>query len=110
MNFPFPCTSRRTFLKYAAGATSWLAGTATLAQIMGPRVDEKEPIAMAMGYLTDIARADQKKFPEHMADQKCTPCIFFAGKATDAAGNCPLFAGKQVAGPGWCCAWVKKAA
>ncbi|MCB2000043.1 MAG: high-potential iron-sulfur protein, partial [Rhodoferax sp.] len=28
---------------------------------------------------------------------------------TDKAGGCPLFAGKQVAGPGWCSAWVKKA-
>ena len=31
------------------------------------------------------------------------------GKATDAAGGCPLFAGKQVAGPGWCSAYAKKA-
>ena len=27
----------------------------------------------------------------------------------DAAGGCPLFAGKQVAGKGWCSAWAKKA-
>ena len=30
-------------------------------------------------------------------------------KAADAAGGCPLFAGKQVAGKGWCSAWAKKA-
>ncbi|MBZ8143927.1 iron permease, partial [Rubrivivax gelatinosus] len=28
---------------------------------------------------------------------------------TDAVGNCPLFAGKQVANKGWCSAWAKKA-
>jgi hypothetical protein len=33
----------------------------------------------------------------------------FQGKAGDKAGNCALFAGKQVAGAGWCSAWAKKA-
>jgi hypothetical protein len=33
----------------------------------------------------------------------------YQGKATDAAGGCPLFAGKQVAGAGWCNAYAKKA-
>jgi hypothetical protein len=32
-----------------------------------------------------------------------------AALATDKAGGCPLFAGKQVAGAGWCSAWAKKA-
>ena len=31
-------------------------------------------------------------------------------KAADAAGPCPLFAGKLVASAGWCSAWNKKAA
>ncbi|NBX88653.1 MAG: hypothetical protein EBQ86_00950 [Betaproteobacteria bacterium] len=29
-------------------------------------------------------------------------------KPTDAAGACPLFAGKQVAGNAWCSAYAKK--
>jgi len=33
----------------------------------------------------------------------------FQGKAGDAAGGCPLFAGKHVAGNGWCTAYAKKA-
>jgi hypothetical protein len=33
----------------------------------------------------------------------------YQGKAADKAGGCPLFAGKQVAGKGWCSAWAKKA-
>lgn len=35
-------------------------------------------------------------------------CALYQGKAGDAAGNCPLFAGKMVSSKGWCSAWVKK--
>ena len=88
---------------------SVLIATGALAQAAGPKVDEKDPAAAALGYAADTSKVDRKKFPKHAADQKCTNCNFFVGKATDAAGACPLFAGKQVAGPGWCSAWVKKA-
>jgi len=33
----------------------------------------------------------------------------FQGKASDASGGCPLFAGKKVATKGWCSAYAKKA-
>jgi hypothetical protein len=39
----------------------------------------------------------------------CTNCALYQGKPTDPWGGCPLFAGKQVAGKGWCTAWAKKA-
>jgi hypothetical protein len=32
----------------------------------------------------------------------------YQGKASDAWGGCPLFAGKQVSGKGWCSAYAKK--
>jgi hypothetical protein len=52
---------------------------------------------------------DTKKYPKFVAGQNCTNCALYQGKATDKAAGCPLFAGKQVAGPGWCSAWAKKA-
>jgi hypothetical protein len=33
----------------------------------------------------------------------------YQGKPADAWGDCPIFPGKQVAGKGWCSAYVKKA-
>lgn len=89
----------------AAGASAGLV-TAAHAQA---KVDEKDPQAAALGYVTDSTKADKKKYPKHAADQFCHNCALFQGKATDAAGGCSLFAGKQVAGKGWCSAWVKKA-
>ena len=95
---------RRVFLiSLAAGGGAW-AGAAH-AQAM---VDEKDPQAVALGYVADAKRVDTKKYPKYAAGQVCTNCQLYQGKPTDKAAPCPLFAGKQVAGPGWCSAWVKK--
>jgi len=84
------------------------AALATRAQAQA-LVDEKNPQAVALGYVADAKRVDVKKFPKFVAGQNCTNCALYQGKATDKAAGCPLFAGKQVAGPGWCSAWVKRA-
>ncbi len=72
-------------------------------------VDETDPQALALGYVTDSARANVRKFPKHNKDQKCANCVRFQGKAGAAAGGCPLFGTKQVAATGWCSAWAKQA-
>mgnify|MGYP001809999463 CR=1 FL=1 len=99
-------TDRRTFMMQVAACGSLLAaGSQAMAQA---RLDEKDPQAVALGYVHDTTKADKKKFPKHDNSQKCTNCALWQSKPTDAWGNCPLFAGKQVAGPGWCSAWAKK--
>jgi hypothetical protein len=102
MNTPLP---RRVFLMTLAASGTALA-TAAQAQAM---VDEKDPQAAALGYVADAKRVDTKRFPKFVAGQNCTNCSLYQGKATDKAAACPLFAGKQVAGAGWCSAWVKRA-
>ncbi len=102
MNQPLP---RRVFLMTLAASGAALATTAR-AQAM---VDEKDPQAVALGYVSDAKRVDAKKYPKYAAGQVCSNCALYQGKPTDKAGGCPLFAGKQVAGPGWCSAWAKKA-
>jgi len=101
-------TSRRQFIQIVpvAGATL-LAGRAAVAQ--GALVGEKEPQAVALGYVADATKADKAKFKNYAAGQTCANCALYQGKATDAAGACPLFAGKTVAGKGWCSAYAKKA-
>jgi len=93
-------------MQLAAGSTVLAAAHA---QAQPARVDEKDPQAVALGYVADTTKADTKKFPKHSNDQKCNNCALFQGKATDAWGGCPLFGVKQVAGAGWCSAWAKKA-
>ena len=99
-------TNRRVFLMQVAATGSVLAAGA--AQAQAAKVDEKDPQAVSLGYVADTAKADAKKFPKHTKDQKCNNCALYQGKAADAAGGCPLFGTKQVAGAGWCSAWAKK--
>lgn len=98
--------SRRTFLLQVAAAGTALAASQAHAQA---KLDEKDPQAVGLGYVADTKKADAKKYPKHTAEQKCSNCALFQGKAGDAAGGCPLFGTKQVAAAGWCSAWAKKA-
>lgn len=73
------------------------------------KLDEKDPQAVAVGYVHDASRVDTKKFPKYTKGQACANCALFQGKAADAWGGCPIFGARQVAGKGWCSAYAKKA-
>jgi hypothetical protein len=101
-------TSRRQFIQIVP-----LAGAALIAarsvQAQGAPVGEKDPQAVALGYVPDATKADKAKYKQYAAGQHCANCALFQGKPTDAAGPCPLFAGKTVSSKGWCSAYAKKA-
>ncbi len=102
--------TRRTFvLMTVAAGSSALAATRAAAQAAAaPMLSEADPQAVALGYKADATKVDKAKYPQHTAAQVCSGCNFYQGKPTDAAAPCTLFAGKQVAGKGWCTAWAKK--
>jgi hypothetical protein len=72
-------------------------------------LSESDPQAVALGYKADASKVDKAKFPQYVPAQACSGCNFYQGKPADAMAPCQLFANKQVAGKGWCSAWVKKA-
>ena len=78
-------TNRRVFLMQVAACGSVL--TVAGAQAQAVKLDEKDPQAVALGYVADSAKADNKKFPKHAVDQKCNNCSLYQGKATDAWGG-----------------------
>jgi hypothetical protein len=100
-------SNRRVFLMQVAAAGTALA--AARAQAQGAMVSDKDPQAVALGYVADATKADAKKYKTYTKEQKCSNCALYQGKASDAAGACPLLAGKQVAAAGWCSAYAKKA-
>jgi hypothetical protein len=103
-----PMTSRREFIvQLSVGSTAF--AVAQQAQAQAPMLAETDAQAKALGYVALGTKADKAKYPKYAADQQCSNCALFQGKAADAAAACPLFAGKQVAGKGWCSAWAKKA-
>ena len=99
-------TSRRQFISIVP-----VAGAALLAAraAQAEAVTEKDPQAMALGYVSDSTKADKGKYKTWATGQHCGTCALFQGKPTDALGACPLFAGKQVSSHGWCSAYAKKA-
>ena len=102
---------RRSFLKAGslAAVSAAIAGSVGNAAAQGARVDEKDAQAQSLGYKHDATKVDKAKFAKYQAAQTCANCALYQGKPTDAWGGCPIFPGKQVAGKGWCSAYVKKA-
>ena len=105
-------STRRRFVIHSLSATGALAVSGlALAQTAAPAlVKDTDANAIALGYKTDGSKTDTKKYPKYAPSQNCANCSLYQAKAGDAAGACPLFAGKQVAAKAWCSAWVKKAA
>ena len=90
-----------------AGNSGSSTGTANVAS--GPLLDEKDPQAVALGYVAVASKADKVKFPKYADGQVCSNCSLYLGGAAEQ-GGCPLFPGKQVLSKAWCSAWVKKVA
>ena len=101
--------SRRAFVLTVVAGTSALAALRVSAQAAAPKLEESDPQASALGYKADATQVDKAKHPQHAATQVCSGCNFYQGKPSDAMAPCQLFAGKQVAGKGWCTAFAKKA-
>ena len=100
-------TSRRRFMHLAAlSGAAFAAGTAMAAD--PPVLDEKDPQAVALGYVADASKANKAKYPTYAAGQMCSTCQLYQGKAGAVQGPCPIFGGKQVQAKGWCSAYVKK--
>ena len=102
--------SRRQFIRLVAvsGVAALSVRQATAAD--APVLDEKDPQAVALGYVADAARVPKGKYPNYAVGQVCANCQFYQGNAKAAMAPCPLYGGKQVSAKGWCSAYAKKAA
>lgn len=72
------------------------------------KLEETDPVAMALGYKEDTNKVDATKYPQHKPDQKCSLCALFTGKEGEATGPCAAFGGKLASAGGWCAAFAKK--
>lgn len=101
--------ARRHFIRLVAcsGVAMAPIGSA-FAQAAAPVLDEKDPQAVALGYVADAARVNKAKFPGHKPEQMCGNCALYSKPGAPMA-PCPIFANKQVATKGWCSAWAKRA-
>lgn len=105
---------RREFLKISmkAGGSAIALTAISLPVMAQDDVAESEPLAQAMGYVTDASKVDTTKFPKRAgeagAQQFCYNCALYAGDADAESAPCSIFQNRLVAGKGWCNAWVAK--
>lgn len=100
--------SRRRLLFLTLFAGSALAGEAQ-PDAAPPKINEKDSMAAALGYVSDAKHVDTKASPTYKAGSTCSNCSWYQGKAGDPAGGpCTFFPGKNVDANGWCRMWNKK--
>ena len=98
--------TRRIFV--ARSLSGGCALALPLLALAAGHVEETDETAAALGYRYDTQRVDQKKYPNHTPQQRCTACSFWQGAPTDAWAGCAMFGRKQVAAEGWCSAFSRK--
>jgi hypothetical protein len=98
--------NRRVFMLQLS-AVSGLGATGAIVHAQAV-LSEADPMAKGMGYRLDATQVDKSKYAKYVAGQTCANCALYQGAAGSAMGGCSLFGNKQVAGAGWCNAWVKK--
>ncbi len=104
---------RRQFLTMGVAGSGVIALSAIPIHLLAQdAVAESEPLAQAMGYVADASKTDTAKFPKRAgeagAKQFCHNCALYAGEADSESAPCSIFQNRQVAGIGWCNAWVAK--
>ncbi len=103
--------TRRTLLKsiaVALPASALLVKRDAQAADM-PKVDPKDPTAMALVYVEDPANLDKSNpaAARYAAGQTCANCIQIQADSGDYR-PCAIFPGKLVAAAGWCSVWAAK--
>jgi High potential iron-sulfur protein len=104
--------ARRALLKGALASLAAIPvlGLSSQAVAAGAgNVDPNDAQAKGLGFVLDASKVDAKTHTTYKPGQKCQNCTLFQGKATDAAGPCGIFGGKNVPANGWCQAYAKKA-
>jgi hypothetical protein len=69
------------------------------------RLDVKDPAAIALGYVENVAQVDVKKYPDYVPGSNCENCLQLQGSAGSNYRPCNLFPGKLVSVSGWCKGW-----
>jgi High potential iron-sulfur protein len=102
--------SRRTLLRNLGTAALAASAAALLPRRLpaadAPRLDVKDPAAVAVGYVEDAGRVDAAKYPSYAKGSTCENCLLLQGTSGNPYRPCDLFKGKLVSAKGWCSGWA----
>jgi hypothetical protein len=101
---------RRDFLKCALASAVVIPVLSALdAQAAGlTPLDPTDPVAQALGFVPNAAKATANPNPAFKPGQHCGVCMQYQGKASDATAGCGIFAGHSVPSSGWCSAFAQR--
>ena len=99
-------TNRREFILKLVPLAGAAAVLPRVAMADVPVLTESDPMAIAMGFVLDTTKANQKKYPKHTTEQFCQRCLHFTKPGADKA-RCDLF-NKVVPHHGWCSGFSKR--
>ncbi|HWX81092.1 MAG TPA: high-potential iron-sulfur protein [Steroidobacteraceae bacterium] len=99
-------TTRRTVVKNLAFAASAAVLPYRAANAAEPRLDVKDPAAMARGYVEHADQVNAKKYPSYVKGSTCENCLLLQGSSGANYRPCSLFPGKVVSVNGWCSGWA----
>jgi hypothetical protein len=99
--------SRRSFVETVllASATVAVGGRRAEADEL-PKLDVKDPAAVALGYALNASQVDAQKYPTYVKGSNCENCLQLQGKPGNDYRPCSLFPGKSVSVSGWCSGWT----
>ena len=80
------------------------------AQGAPPHLDEKDPLAVAMGYVHDAKKVDREQSAAVQDGQPLRELPAAQGKEGEQWRPCNIFPGKLVDADGWCKVWVRSRA
>jgi len=107
-SIPRAAVTRRALVKNiviaAAAATVLPRRTSSAAET--PRLDVKDPAAVALGYVENAEKVDAKKYPSYVKGSTCENCLLLQGSSGPDYRPCNLFPGKVVSVHGWCSGWT----
>jgi hypothetical protein len=72
-------------------------------------LNDDDPQAQALGYVSDATTVDATAQPRFEVGQACANCALFMGAEGDETGPCSIFPGRLVAATGWCSVYAPKA-
>ncbi len=101
--------TRRRFVLNTVSSAAVLMAATPLGAAEPARLEETDPIAVALGYKNVAALVDVQRFPTYVDGHDCKGCKLFQAAGGEQWAPCGVVPGKLVNAGGWCAAWVKRA-
>lgn len=93
--------NRRAFMIKVVAGVAAATVLPQVAHATTEKLSESDPYAKSMGFKLHSEEVDKAKYKRWTAEQQCSKCQLWGGKAGDEYGECSFFERYTPSG-GWC--------